>query len=190
MRLQLTLHFSLPTSYFSPVPEYQLLDAVLETRLQYFPLIRDNALNTGKVKKSIAAFVAATYLFMMMVSAVELVLCIEPDGSMSVEYAENGVCISFSDAKAESSSIVELARLSVPSNSDCGACIDISLGAGELDEHTVVHGTASPTGPYLVTESRLDVAEHRAAQPDLPETETAFSIDSTLSCLRTVCLLT
>jgi len=170
--------------------EYRLLDAVLETGLQCCPLIRGGALNTGKVQKSIAAFVAAAYFFMTLVSAVEFVTCIDPDGSMSVECAENGVCTSFSGANTESFSVVELARLSVPSKGHCGDCIDIQLAAFELDEHTIVHGTALHTGPYLATESRLDVAEHWTAQPDLPETETASSIDSTLSCLRTVCLLT
>ncbi len=147
-------------------------------------------MNPGKLKKSIAASIALTYLLAAVGSAVEDVLCIDPDGNVSIEYAENGACTSYSGANVKSSSIIEPVQPSATSNSHCGSCVDMFLGTGELDEHTVVHGNASSVNLYLVAESRLDVAERWTAQAGLSDTETASSTDSTLTCLRSVCLRT
>jgi hypothetical protein len=147
-------------------------------------------LNTGNLKKSIAAFIALTYVFAVVGSAVEDVLCIDPDGSVSIEYAENGACTSGPDANAERSGKIDLARSSAASNSHCGSCIDLSFGAGELDNQAVIHRNTSSVNLYMVTESRLDVAGRWTAQAGLSDTKTASSTTSTLTCLRSVCLQT
>jgi len=147
-------------------------------------------LNTTQVQKTIAVSVALTYLLSGMGVAARTVLCIGTDGHVAIEFAEDGICTSFSGENADNSSTGLAAQPTVPTNRHCGSCIDIPLGTGEVAKQPVVHRKSLSADVYLVTESRLVAVGSRTAYACRTTAEAPSSTNWTLTCLRTVCLLT
>jgi hypothetical protein len=156
----------------------------------YDGIVRESTLSTMPVYKSIVAFMALAYLLAATGGAAGVVACIGADGHVAIEYAINGTCTSFGCEKTERPSTSSAIRPTVPSNSHCGSCIDIPFGAAEVNKQPVLHGTPPSANLHLVPDCQSDAVGSGTTHAAGMTAQICPFANTTLTHLRTVCLLT
>lgn len=138
-------------------------------------------------KTSQAAFLAAALALcqMLFVGLSSYVLCLGPDGSVSLEHSQDGLSCAPRTAGPVSVNIPGLdCAVAVEDSNPCGSCVDIPLSAGDVVQKigrqavdsssqrtTVVAPSAgSPAFPLLAGNARTGLsgsAESLAAPPSI-----------------------
>ena len=156
----------------------------------YDGIVRDTTLSTMPVYKSIVAFVALAYLLAATGGAAGAVLCIGADGQVAIENATGGGCASFAWETTERPATGSAMRPTVPLSGPCDPCIDIPLGTGHVDKQAVLEGTPPSADQHLVPDCQSDTVCSRATHTAGTTARICPFTNTTLTHLRTVCLLT
>ena len=142
------------------------------------------------VYKSIVPFVALAYLLAATGPAAGAVLCIGADGHVAIEYATGGGCTSFVCENTARPSTDSAIRPTVPPNSHCGSCVDIPLRPDGINNQLVLHKMSPSANLHLVSHGQWDVVCSEPTHVAGTTAQICPFANTTLTHLRTVCLLT